>query len=128
MSEIVVLIVEDEPLIRMDLADMVRDADYVALEAANADEAIRLLETQPAIRILVTDIEMPGSMDGLKLAAAVRERWPPVAIIVTSGRILPATTQLPSATVFLGKPYQGAAMSAALGDAVAALQRGEAAG
>jgi CheY-like chemotaxis protein len=128
MPEIVVLIVDDEPLIRMDLADMVRDAGYVALEAANADEAIRLLETQPAIRILVTDIEMPGSMDGLKLAAAVRERWPPVAIIVTSGRILPATTQLPSATVFLGKPYHGAAMSAALEDAVAALRRGEAAG
>jgi CheY-like chemotaxis protein len=126
MSEIVVLIVEDEPLIRMDLADMVRDAGHVVLEAADADEAIGLLETSPAIRILVTDIEMPGSMDGLKLATAVRERWPPVAIIVTSGRILPATTQLPSATVFLGKPYQGAAMSAALGNAVAAIRSSKA--
>lgn len=128
MSEIVVLIVDDEPLIRMDLADMVQDAGYVALEAAHADEAIGLLETQPAIRILVTDIEMPGSMDGLKLAAAVRDRWPPVVIIVTSGRVLPATTQLPSETVFLGKPYQGAAMSAALNDAVATLRRGKSTG
>jgi len=117
MPEIVVLIVDDEPLIRMDLADMVRDAGYVALEAADADEAIKLLETHRTIRILVTDIEMPGSMDGLKLAAAVRERWPPVAIIVTSGRILPATTELPTATAFLGKPYNSASMSAALGKA-----------
>ena len=118
MPEIVVLIVDDEPLIRMDLADMVRDEGFVALEASDADEAIRLLEANPAIRILVTDIEMPGSMDGLKLAAAVRERWPPVAIIVTSGRILPASSELPAATAFLGKPYNNAAMSAALGKAV----------
>ena len=114
MPQIVVLIVDDEPLIRMDLADMVTDAGYVALEAADADEAIQLLETQPAIRILVTDIEMPGSMDGLKLAAAVRERWPPVVIIVTSGRILPAKAELPSPSAFLAKPYDSTAMAAAL--------------
>ncbi|KPH82842.1 response regulator [Bosea vaviloviae] len=125
MPQIVVLIVDDEPLIRMDLADMVRDAGYVALEAAHADEAIRLLESQPTIRILVTDIEMPGSMDGLKLAAAVRERWPPVAIIVTSGRILPANTALPAATTFLAKPYDGAAMEAALRKAAEAVPRAD---
>ncbi|MFA6968706.1 response regulator [Bosea sp. (in: a-proteobacteria)] len=125
MPQIVVLIVDDEPLIRMDLADMVRDAGYVALEAAHADEAIRLLESQPTIRILVTDIEMPGSMDGLKLAAAVRERWPPVAIIVTSGRILPANTALPEATAFLAKPYDGAAMEAALRKAAEAVLRAD---
>lgn len=125
MPEIVVLIVDDEPLIRMDLADMVRDAGYAALEAADADEAIKLLETHPAIRILVTDIEMPGSMDGLKLAAAVRERWPPVAIIVTSGRILPATAELPTATAFLGKPYNSASMAAALGKAAETVRRAD---
>ncbi|WP_376988627.1 response regulator [Bosea sp. R86505] len=115
------LIVDDEPLIRMDLADMVRDAGHVVLEAADADEAIALLEAHPAIRILVTDIEMPGSMNGLKLAAAVRDRWPPVAIIVTSGRIQPAAHQMPAAAVFLDKPYRAAAMSAALDAAAASL-------
>lgn len=121
MSKILVLIVDDEPIIRMDLADMVCDAGYEVLEANDADEAVRLLEAHAAIRILVTDIEMPGSMDGLKLAAAVRERWPPVVIIVTSGRIQPATTELPSATLFLGKPYNTAAMSAALDTAARSL-------
>jgi CheY-like chemotaxis protein len=121
MSKILVLIVDDEPIIRMDLGDMVRDAGYEVLEANDADEAVRLLEVHDAIRILVTDIEMPGSMDGLKLAAAVRERWPPVVIIVTSGRIQPANTELPSDTVFLGKPYDAVTMSAALDTAARSL-------
>lgn len=127
MSKILVLIVDDEPIIRMDLADMVGDAGFEVLEAKDADEAIRLLETHAAIRILVTDIEMPGSMDGLKLAASVRRRWPPVAIIVTSGRVRPAADALPSAAVFLGKPYNTAAMSAALGTAARSLPRVDAA-
>ena len=124
MSKILVLIVDDEPLIRMDLADMVEESGYGVLEAADADEAIRLLEAHPAIRILVTDIEMPGSMDGLKLAAAVRERWPPVAIIVTSGRVRPGADELPSEAVFLGKPYRRVAMSAALATAARSLPAG----
>ena len=119
MPEIVVLIVDDEPIILMDLAEMVAESGYVAIEAANADEAIALLETHPEIRILVTDIEMPGSMDGLKFAAAVRNRWPPVSIIVTSGRIHPADADLPSAAAFLGKPYSTRSMSTALRQAAA---------
>lgn len=121
MPKILVLIVDDEPLIRMDLGDMVRDAGYAVLEASAADEAVRLLETHATIRILVTDIEMPGSMNGLRLAAAVRERWPPVVIIVTSGRIQPATAELPADTVFLAKPYDATAMSAALDTAARSL-------
>lgn len=121
MPKILVLIVDDEPLIRMDLGEMARDAGYAVLEASDADEAVRLLETHAAIRILVTDIEMPGSMNGLRLAAAVRERWPPVVIIVTSGRIQPATAELPADTVFLGKPYDATAMSAALDTAARSL-------
>lgn len=123
MSQITVLVVDDEPIIRMDLADLVRDSGYIVLEAANADEAITLLEAHGAIRILVTDIEMPGSMNGLKLASAVRKRWPPVAIIVTSGRILPANAELPSATSFLGKPYSCATMTAALVEAAETVSR-----
>jgi CheY-like chemotaxis protein len=81
----VVLAVEDEPLTLMLAVDMIRDAGFEPLWASNADEAIRILESRDDIRIVFTDINMPGSMDGLKLAQAVRGRWPLVKIIVTSG-------------------------------------------
>lgn len=81
-------------------------AGYEVLEASNADEAIALLEAHPQIRVVFTDIEMPGSMDGLKLAAYVRNCWPPVSIIVTSGRPLPGEGLLPTDGVFLAKPYR----------------------
>ena len=78
----VVLAVEDEPLILMLAVDMIRDAGFEPLWASNADEAIRILESRDDIRIVFTDINMPGSMDGIKLAQAVRGRWPPIKIIV----------------------------------------------
>jgi CheY-like chemotaxis protein len=81
----VVLAVEDEPLILMLAIDMIRDAGFEPLWASNADEAIRILESRNDIRIVFTDINMPGSMDGIKLAQAVRGRWPPIKIIATSG-------------------------------------------
>ena len=81
----VVLAVEDEPLILMLAVDMIRDAGFEPLWASNAEEAIRILESRDDIRIVFTDINMPGSMDGIKLAQAVRGRWPPIRIIVTSG-------------------------------------------
>jgi CheY-like chemotaxis protein len=79
----VVLIVEDEPLVRWSGLKMLEDADFEVIEAANADEAIRILESRNDIRVVFTDVQMPGSMDGLKLAHAVRNRWPPIKIIVT---------------------------------------------
>ena len=81
-----IVVVEDEALLLFSIADDLRDAGFSVLEASNADEAIALLESHPEIRLLFTDIDMPGSMDGLKLSAAVRDRWPPVKIIVTSGK------------------------------------------
>jgi CheY-like chemotaxis protein len=69
-----VLVVEDEPLLRMDAVDMIREAGFDVLEASNADEAILLLETRPYIEVMFTDIDMPGSMNGIKLAHAVRNR------------------------------------------------------
>jgi CheY-like chemotaxis protein len=81
----VVLAVEDEPLTLMLAVDMIRDAGFEPLWASNADEAIRILESRNDIRVVFTDINMPGSMDGLKLAQAVRGRWPPIKIIVTFG-------------------------------------------
>ncbi len=101
-----VLVVEDDALVLISAVAMIEDAGYEVLEASNAYEAIALLEAHPQIRVVFTDIEMPGSMDGLKLAAYVRDRWPPVAIIVTSGRILPDEGALPADGVFLAKPYR----------------------
>ncbi len=75
---IAVLIVEDEALIRMDMAAFLDDGGFVVYEAANADEAIAILHLHSDIRVMFTDIDMPGSMDALRLAAAVRDRWPPV--------------------------------------------------
>ena len=82
----VVLIVEDEFLLRMEAAEMVKAAGFEAVEAANADQAIEILEARRDITVVFTDIQMPGSMDGLKLARAVRGRWPPIKIVATSGR------------------------------------------
>lgn len=106
MTKTVVLVVEDEPIIRMNAVAVIEDAGYYVIEAADADEAIRLLETRPDIRVVFTDIEMPGgSMDGLKLIHAVRRRWPPVILILASGRVSPLVGDMPPETVFLRKPY-----------------------
>jgi len=104
-SKVVVLIVEDEPLIRMVAVEMVWDAGFEVLEAGNADEAVRVLEARTDIRIVFTDIDMPGSMDGLRLAEAVRGRWPPIEIILTSGHPKGAAGELPERSVFIPKPY-----------------------
>lgn len=103
--KIVVLVVEDEPIIRMNAVTVIEDAGYDVLEAGNADDAILLLETRSDIRVVFSDIEMPGSMNGLKLIHAVRERWPPVVLILASGRVSPLVADMPSDTVFLRKPY-----------------------
>jgi CheY-like chemotaxis protein len=101
-----VLVVEDETFIRMDVVDMLRAAGFDILEAANADEAIRLLECNSDVRLIFTDIDMPGSMNGLKLSAAVRDRWPPVRIIATSGHFKIQAGDLPLDARFIPKPYQ----------------------
>ncbi|MGA2292051.1 response regulator [Bradyrhizobium sp.] len=101
----VVLIVEDEFLIRMDAIDMVKAAGFDVLEANNADEAIAILEDRLDVTVVFTDIQMPGSMDGLKLAAAIRGRWPPIKIVATSGMAEITKEDLPSGSRFIPKPY-----------------------
>jgi CheY-like chemotaxis protein len=101
----VVLIVEDEFLLRMDAVDMIAAAGFEVVEAANADEAIEILESRRDITVVFTDIQMPGSMDGLKLARAVRGRWPPIKIVATSGQLDVRETDLPEGGRFLAKPY-----------------------
>jgi CheY-like chemotaxis protein len=101
----VVLVVEDEFLVRAVAVGLVEDAGYEAVEATNADQAIAILETRDDIRIVFTDVNMPGSMDGLRLAAAVRDRWPPIEFIVASGRQPIDVDDLPERSLFLMKPY-----------------------
>ncbi len=101
----VVLIVEDELLLRMNAVEMVGAAGFEVIEAGNADEAIEILETRPDITVVFTDIQIPGSMDGLKLARAIKGRWPPIKIIATSGRLNVEEIDLPEGGRFLPKPY-----------------------
>jgi CheY-like chemotaxis protein len=101
----IVLIVEDEFLLRMDAVDMIASAGFDTLEAVNADDAIEILEARPDIAVVFTDIQMPGSMDGLKLARAVRGRWPPIKIVATSGQVDVRAVDLPEGGRFLPKPY-----------------------
>lgn len=104
----VVLVVEDDFLLRMDAVDIVRDAGFDVVEAGNADEAIAILEARPNIHVVFTDIQMPGSMDGLKLAQFVKDRWPPIKIVTTSGRVRVSEDDLPEGGRFLSKPYRPA--------------------
>jgi CheY-like chemotaxis protein len=102
----VVLVVEDEFLVRLHAVHLVEQAGFEAVEAANADEAISILEARKDIRIVFTDIHMPGSMDGLKLAHAIRKRWPPIELILTSGHFDIASKDLPARGRFIPKPYE----------------------
>ena len=111
-----VLVVEDEPLIRMNAVDLLEDAGFTVLEAQHAEDAIELLKIRLDVRIIFTDIDMPGEMDGIKLASFVRNRWPPIQIIVTSGRMYPAPGALPHGSMFLPKPYTGRQIVAAIRD------------
>jgi two-component system, response regulator PdtaR len=106
----VVLIVEDDLLLRMLAVEVVEEAGFIALEAADADEAVALLESRLDISVLFTYVNMPGSMDGLKLAHAVRDRWPPIKILLVSGHVRLQPSELPSNSCFVGKPYRAAAM------------------
>ena len=104
LSPHAVLIVEDDQLLRLFTVQMVEEAGFRALQANNADEAVAILEARSDIALLLTDINMSGGMDGLKLAHAVRNRWPPIKIIVISGRV--SEYDLPTDSRFLAKPYQ----------------------
>ena len=102
----VVLVVEDEGLVRMIAVDMLQDEGYTVLEVATADDAWPLLEDRSDIGVLFTDVNMPGHMDGLTLATRVAERWPHIRLIVTSGRCGLSTHELPDNGQFVQKPYR----------------------
>jgi two-component system, response regulator PdtaR len=107
-----VLIVEDEAIVRDLVAEELEDAGFTVVIAVNADHAISILENRLDIHLVFTDIDMPGSMDGLKLAAAVRDRWPPIHIIITTGKARPL--EIPANALFIPKPYLGKNVVAAM--------------
>ena len=115
-----VLVVEDEFLITMWVEEALREAGYDVATASDADAAIKILEADRSIALIFTDIDMPGSIDGLKLAAAVRDRWPPVHIVIASGKHRPEVGEMPARAVFLPKPYLPIDMLTAINSAAQA--------
>ena len=100
-----VLVVEDEWIIRLHARTVVEDAGFCVVEAADADEALKVFEANPNIKALFTDINMPGKLDGLELAHEVHARRPDVRLIITSGRVRPSRDRIPDDGIFLSKPY-----------------------
>src|ERR1700761_2017381 len=105
---VTVLLVDDEDLVRMIGADILEEAGYRVIAVANAAEAIQQLERAGDVEILFTDVNMPGTPDGLGLAALVHSRWPNIRILVASGAVKPGPGELPDSGLFLKKPYDGA--------------------
>ena len=103
----VVLVVEDEALIRMGAADQLERSGYKVLEAGSATEALAILKARPEVQVLFTDIDMPGELDGMELAERVHQRWPKVLLLVTSGGASLADADIPDDGMFLAKPYGG---------------------
>jgi CheY-like chemotaxis protein len=113
-----VLVVEDEMVLRMRAVDIVEDAGFTAVQAVNADEALSILESRSDIALLFSDIQMPGSMDGLKLAHAVHDRWPLIKIILVSGQVKLSDKERPADSRFFGKPLEVKQMIAELQEMV----------
>jgi two-component sensor histidine kinase/DNA-binding response OmpR family regulator len=115
-----VLVVEDELVLRLRAVDIVEDAGFTAIEAVNADEALSILESRSDISLLFTDIQMPGSIDGLKLAYTVHKRWPAIKIVLVSGQVNLSETDRPAESRFFGKPLEVKQMIAELKEMVGA--------
>lgn len=99
-----ILVVDDEPMLRLVLVDLLEDEGYVVYEAADASAALAMLGDHTAICVVVTDVQMPGTMDGLALASYIRDSYPPIGLIIASGAVNPRSQDLPEAAVFLSKP------------------------
>jgi CheY-like chemotaxis protein len=110
----VVLIVEDEAIIRMGAVALIEDLGCEFFAASSADEAIALLERHPEITIVFTDIQMAGSMDGLELAAYARRRWPPLKFIIVSGNHVTTAVEMPEGARFFPKPYNATTIGEAI--------------
>lgn len=101
-----VLVIEDEPILRIDALDMVDQAGFEAVEAMSVDDAIHILETRPDIRIVYMDLDMPRGIKGIELAARIRDRWPPIEIVLTAAYFTEQDLTLPARAEFYPKPVQ----------------------
>ncbi len=119
LKQPVVLLVEDEPLVRLTQVDILREAEFWVVEAQDADEAFELLKARPDISAVLTDVNMPGSIDGFEFARLVRQGWPEVGVLVISGKTGPGPGDLPPDASFLHKPVRPAALVAALQEVMA---------
>jgi CheY-like chemotaxis protein len=104
----VILIVEDEALVRLSAVGMLEDAGFRMIEAANGDKALELLEADSDVQLLFTDINMPGAINGLALAKRVHDRWPHIGITVASARPIQRPHELPAGSRLEQKPYSPA--------------------
>lgn len=104
LREPIALVVDDEPLIRMDTADLVSDEGFTVIEARTADQAFEFLARHSSLQLLITDVQMPGELDGFDLARKVAERWPHIQVIVVSGAARPGPEDIPPNAVFISKP------------------------
>jgi CheY-like chemotaxis protein len=116
VEKVVILVVEDEAIIRMSAVEMLEDEGFSVLEARNADVAAKILESRSDIQAVFTDIVMPGSLCGLRLAKAIRDRWPPIHLVVTSGRDEFREQDFPRLARFIGKPYAPTQVLTVLGE------------
>lgn len=114
MASQIVLVVEDEGLVRLDAAETLRDAGFTVVEAANADQALAVVAGGESVDLLFTDINMPGSMDGLELAKRVSRLKPRIHLLLTSGKVRPARGQIPDDGGFIAKPYTPQAVTRAV--------------
>lgn len=106
----VILIVEDEVMLRMELGDMLTDAGYRVIAEATADHALAVIDARPDIKLLFTDVVMPGPLDGCALARIVDKRWPQIGLLVASGKMRPSPGELPDRAHFVAKPYRRSAL------------------
>lgn len=113
----VVLVVEDEGLVRLMAVDMLEEVGFTVIEAVTADDAWTILEERDDIAILFTDVEMPGSMNGLELANRVAARWPHIRLVITSGRVRIRNQDVPDDGQFIPKPYYPAQLLSAFSHA-----------
>jgi CheY-like chemotaxis protein len=120
LNQPVVLLVEDEFFVRQTLVDILREAEVWVVEAQDADEAFELLRSRADVAAVLTDVNMPGSMNGFEFARLVRQGWPEVGVLVISGQADPGPSDLPSHAAFLRKPFCPAAMMKALREVIAA--------
>lgn len=110
LNQPVVLLVEDEPLVRLTQVDILREEGFWVLEAADADEAFETLRRRKDVSVVLTDVDMPGSLDGFEFARLVAQGWPEVGVLVISGKAFPGEGDLPPSAVFIAKPVRPAAL------------------